>query len=118
MRFCEKCENMLYLNINDETAELTYSCRYCGDVQTGTVDEHVVHRVSFENQSFDHLNVINQYTKDDPTIPITTSIPCPMAECDSNKEGGTPKLRYVRHDKTNLKYSYMCMHCGHVWRSQ
>ena len=77
-------------------------------------------------------NIINEYTKLDPTLPRISNVPCPNTECPSNKglgdgegegegsgEGGRKKSEvvYLRYDDINMKYIYLCAHCDTVWRT-
>ena len=114
MRFCEECENMLYMQIDDTTGELTYSCRYCGKTTKSDIDDHVVYRVQFDSPEISY-SAINEYTRTDPTIPVTNKLPSPNAECVSAKENREPSVRYMRYNKANLKYAYICQYCDHRW---
>ena len=40
MRFCNNCDNMYYIQIkNEDSDELMYYCRKCGDTSDMTLDE-------------------------------------------------------------------------------
>jgi hypothetical protein len=80
-------------------------------------------------QSFSQ--VVNKYTKLDPTLPRIHTMRCPNDECPSNEGGGAgagagagahnkPKseIIYVRYDDTNLKYVYLCAKCDKVWNTE
>ena len=118
MHFCSVCQNMYYIKINDR-GELAYYCRNCGNDQTDfngsivTVSELIVDQQ--QTQSYAHL--INQYTKYDPTLPRTNTMPCPNSACTEkhDKAGTKPEIVYVRYDSVNLKYVYICCDCDTVW---
>jgi len=80
-------------------------------------------------QSFSQ--VVNKYTKFDPTLPRIHTIRCPNDEFPSNRTassksggaGGSDKkskneIIYVRYDDTNLKYVYLCAKCDKVWNTE
>jgi hypothetical protein len=86
-------------------------------------------------QSFSQ--VVNKYTKLDPTLPRIKTIRCPNDDCISNKkrsgssqasssaDDGSSSSKnqeneviYVRYDDTNLKYIYLCTKCDKVWNTE
>ena len=60
---------------------------------------------------------MNEYTKEDPTLPRITTIRCPNSDCPSNQEDGTREVIYLRYDDTNMKYIYMCAKCDTMWKT-
>ena len=123
MRFCENCNNMLYLGIHPEnTNELTYYCRFCGNMDTMVSESGVcVLNTQFtqSEQKFNHI--INEYTKLDPTLPRIYNVKCPNEKCRTNAitEGETKpaEVIYIRYDDSNLKYIYMCVTCDTTWKT-
>ena len=130
MHFCTVCANMNYISITPEN-ELQYYCRNCGNIDNTIASENIC--VSKDNvrhkttpQTFSQ--VVNQYTKLDPTLPRIHTMRCPNDECSSNQgsTGGVgggaaaPKseIIYVRYDDTNLKYVYLCAKCDKVWNTE
>lgn len=134
MHFCEVCSNMYYISITTEN-ELQYYCRNCGNIDNTIASENIcVSRVNMKHtttpQTFSQ--VVNKYTKLDPTLPRIHTIRCPNDECSSNQSSGSgsgvaggpgpnkPKseIIYVRYDDTNLKYVYLCTKCDKVWNTE
>lgn len=128
MHFCSVCANMYYISITPEN-ELQYYCRNCGHIdKTIAADNICVSKVNVKHtttpQSF--AQVVNKYTKYDPTLPRIHTIRCPNDECPSNDGGSAsdPKKKskneiiYVRYDDTNLKYVYLCAKCDKVWNTE
>ena len=133
MHFCSVCNNMYYISITTEN-ELQYYCRNCGNIDnTIAADNICVSKVNVKHattpQSFSQ--VVNKYTKYDPTLPRIHTIRCPNDECPSNQgasgAGGGVKdakkkphneVIYVRYDDTNLKYVYLCARCDKVWNTE
>ena len=128
MHFCSVCNNMYYISVTPEN-ELQYYCRNCGNIDNTVASENIcVSKVSVKHsttpQSFSQ--VVNKYTKYDPTLPRIHTMRCPNDECSSNAGGGSgsgsgsgektkSEIIYVRYDDTNLKYVYLCAKCDKVW---
>ena len=135
MHFCSVCANMYYISITPEN-ELQYYCRNCGNIDNTIAAENIcVSKVNVKHtttqQSFSQ--VVNKYTKYDPTLPRIHTIRCPNDECPSNVSasasagggGGAVENKkakneiiYVRYDDTNLKYVYLCAKCDKVWNTE
>jgi len=122
MKFCEVCNNMYYnqLDANDPN-KLTHYCRYCGHVDESLSIEGVcVLNTQFKkgNESKSLELMVNRFTKLDPTLPRTTSMKCPNAECLTNTTENDKKpteIIYMRYDDDNMKYLYICVKCNHKW---
>jgi len=110
---------MYYIRIDSEnTNKLIYYCRNCGNEdELLTVDNVTVSKtvVKKNEQKFSHI--INKYTKLDPTLPRINKIPCPNADCDTNKKDVPRENIYIRYDDVNMKYIYMCCVCDQIWKS-
>ena len=137
MHFCSVCNNMYYISVTPEN-ELQYYCRNCGNIDNTVASENIcVSKVNVKHsttpQSFSQ--VVNKYTKLDPTLPRIHTMRCPNDECPSNEGGGgsggasaeggagarnKPKseIIYVRYDDMNLKYVYLCAKCDKVWNTE
>jgi len=127
---------MYYISITPEN-ELQYYCRNCGHVDDTIASENIcVSKLNVKHtttpQTFSQ--VVNKYTKLDPTLPRINTIRCPNDECPSNRKssssasggggGGTDRKEkkseviYLRYDDTNLKYVYLCAKCDKVWNTE
>jgi len=126
MKFCEVCNNMYYIGIDEKDGNmLTYYCRNCGhkDATLATENTCVLNtQLKRGEQKFNHI--INQYTKLDPTIPRIYNMKCPNAMCKTNHDGsgsgsGSDKTEvlYIRYDDDNMKYLYMCTTCDTTWKT-
>lgn len=132
MHFCSVCNNMYYISVTPEN-ELQYYCRNCGNIDNTVASENIcVSKLNVKHsttpQSFSQ--VVNKYTKLDPTLPRIHTMRCPNDECPSNEGGGgagagpgahnKPKseIIYVRYDDMNLKYVYLCAKCDKVWNTE
>ena len=135
MHFCIKCGNMYYIQIEEETEELIYNCRKCGhknNTLINELDNLCVSKTELTKSSvIDYSNIINQYTKLDPTLPRIDNVDCPNKDCQSNvdkdddekKSGGAKTVKkekeiiYIRYDDKNMKYLYLCGVCDHYWNN-
>ena len=125
MQFCEKCDNMYYIRLPAEDdsvsqAGLVYYCRKCGHEKIPDTDtSFTVLRTDIKQTATKYSQVVNEYTKYDPTLPRITTMRCPNHECKSNEEGTTisPEIIYIRYDYDNLKYIYLCGICDTVWKT-
>jgi len=129
MHFCSVCSNMYYIGITPES-ELQYYCRHCGNIDNTIAAENIcVSKINVKHtttpQSFSQ--VVNRYTKLDPTLPRIHTMRCPNDECPSNEvvaaSGGKSgkaksEIIYVRYDDANLKYVYLCAKCDKVWNTE
>jgi DNA-directed RNA polymerase subunit M/transcription elongation factor TFIIS len=126
---------MYYISVTPEN-ELQYYCRNCGHVDETIASENIcVSKLNVKHtttpQTFSQ--VVNKYTKLDPTLPRINTIRCPNDECPSNRKssagagggvaGGDKKEKkseviYLRYDDTNLKYVYLCAKCDKVWNTE
>ena len=135
MHFCEKCGNMFYLKISEDVdSHLLYYCRKCGNKSNKPVDsdsnELCVSKTHIKKTTESYKNIINSYTKLDPTLPRLTNMKCPNPECKniSKEKGGESKdsgseskekdsneIIYIRYDNENMKYIYLCTNCDYTW---
>lgn len=119
MHFCVKCGNMYYMKLkDDETNKLIYYCRNCGNEADDLTESDVcVLKTQIKRSEEKYSHVINEYTKEDPTLPRIKTIKCPNQECASNKGDAEREVIYIRYDDANMKYVYMCAHCNTMWKT-
>ena len=120
MKFCNQCNNMLYISISETDGnKLSYYCRNCGAKDDSiTADSVCVLETQLKKgeQKFNHI--INQYTKKDPTLPRIYNVRCPKAGCETNHDTSKPaEVIYMRYDDDALKYLYICVTCDTVWKT-
>lgn len=119
MHFCTNCENMYYIRLDsDDGHKLIYYCRKCGHEDTTITSENMcVSKEQIRRGEQRFSNMINEYTKLDPTLPRISSIRCPNAECESNSDEEKREVIYIRYDDTNMKYIYLCAVCNTSWKT-
>lgn len=118
MKFCPVCKNYLYPKITEET--LQRICRTCGYNENDTQGGKVMESVIQERASESYKILLNEFTRQDPTLPHTKEIKCPNATCQSNTSGVPGDVILIRYDAANLKYVYICnvKGCDATWRSR
>jgi DNA-directed RNA polymerase subunit M/transcription elongation factor TFIIS len=111
---------MYYISIEpDDPNKLIYYCRNCGNKDsTISVKDVTVSKVQLKKSEQEFSNVINKYTKLDPTLPRVSNILCPNGDCLTNKEDKPREIIYIRYDDTNMKYVYLCSTCNTVWKTE
>ena len=126
MHFCEKCGNMFYLRLNSTTDnDLIYYCRRCGNEnkKLGKNNKNIcVSKTHITSGNVSYKNIINKFTKMDPTLPRINNIKCPNDSCKSNLEKKDPEYQkkeiiYIRYDDKNMKFIYLCSVCDNMWKN-
>ncbi len=113
MKFCEKCDNMLYLRISDDSDQkMLHYCRHCGF--TKEADAFCLEYNAI--QKIDPLSFINPFTHLDPTLPHTHNMFCPNAVCPSNQTTPpSPDIVIFKPKITSLENIFICYVCQHNW---
>jgi len=116
VNFCSKCDNLLYLYKGDESNELYYCCKACSN--TEKLDKSVTKVYSNTHETVDKSIVINNnpYITHDITIPSiqgNENIKCLNKECESE----VTDIKFIKYDEVNMKYIYICNHCGYKWKN-
>ena len=124
MKFCEECENMLYIRLlKEDSDKLIYYCRNCGTIDDEISKENLcILNTDIKSKEKAYLQDINEFTKLDPTLPRTKNIKCPNQSCIVNQQSDdtnkiTNDVIYLRYDDVNLNYVYICTHCDTIWKT-
>jgi DNA-directed RNA polymerase subunit M/transcription elongation factor TFIIS len=120
MKFCEICQNMLYITLKeDEKNTLSYYCRNCGYNKDCETSVCISSSSDVMRNANSFRNIINEYTKFDPTLPRLNNILCPNENCPTNEEDAKKRKEkeviYLRYDNKNMKYIYLCCVCDTTW---
>lgn len=92
MKFCKKCNNMLYIqsDIKTEGEEkvigLKYSCRNCNYKEKDENPKRCVYENIYNQNSLTYDIIYNKYTRHDPTLPRMNTIKCINDKCISNQD--------------------------------
>jgi DNA-directed RNA polymerase subunit M/transcription elongation factor TFIIS len=126
--FCPKCKYYLYLDqvttesddksSNKVEKTLRRICRNCGyqhqDRQGGLILEIDLKEKTSEGYKI----LMNEFTKNDPTLPHVNTIKCPNAGCETNTTSKERDVIYIKYDAVNMKFLYICNVCDTQWRSK
>ena len=119
MHFCNNCSNMYYISLKQEDSnDLIYYCRNCGHNDDKLINNNLcISKTEYSKKDSKFNNIINKYTKLDPTLPRINTIKCPNNDCISNKNlNENPReVIYLRYDDINMKYIYLCCNCDYSW---
>jgi len=114
--FCPVCKYYLYLN-QDEN-KLRRICRNCGYQEEEKKGGLFLEIDLKEKTSEGYKILMNEFTKQDPTLPHVNTIKCPNAGCASNTSGKEKDVIYLKYDAVNMKFLYICNLCNTQWRSK
>ena len=91
MQFCSECSNMYYMRLGADDGgiysdTLQFYCRHCGHEDSTLTNENIICVSEYQTQSSDMKlkNMINKYTKYDPTLPRANNILCPNPQCTNH----------------------------------
>ena len=117
MKFCEFCENMLYITVTSEK-DLLYYCKNC--------DHKVIEKKEngsicvIDDKKVDDVAKYSQYNnkniKYDPTLPHVSNIKCVNPSCSKPADVHNEVI-YLKYDFINMKYIYYCCYCEHFWKA-
>ena len=120
MHFCNKCENMYYIKIDEKnTNKLIYYCRKCGNENDlFNTDNVTILNTNIKKSEDSFTHIINKYTKLDPTLPRTDKVLCPNKDCETNLDKDFKReIIYIRYNDIEMKYVYLCSTCDTVWKT-
>lgn len=122
MNFCEICNNMYYMKIEEteEGKNLLYWCRNCDNTKLLSKKEsNCIVEKYYNKEEKNYKDYINKYTTEDPTLPRVNNIICPNKSCESNQDNGEDKREviYIKYDNEKLRYIYLCCLCKTAWRN-
>ena len=116
MKFCPVCNYYLYLKATGEN--LMLECRACGHTEENVKGSLILETIIQEKASEAYKVLLNEFTREDPTLPHVKNIKCPNETCASNESGKEKDVIYLNYDFNNLKYVYICNVCGDQWKSR
>lgn len=122
MKFCNECNNKLYIKINSEDDSIQYHCKNCNYESNKEAIENdcCVYTKTYSFKDILCNYNINEYTCYDPTLPRVNNIACPNNECITNSADFDTENRevvYIKYDKVNMHYIYICTHCKQTWKN-
>jgi DNA-directed RNA polymerase subunit M/transcription elongation factor TFIIS len=114
MKFCT-CGFYFYLDVKDNAC--IRICRNCGNTEEENTGVLVSETIVKERTS-EAYKLVNEFTRQDPTLPHLHTMKCPRSDCKSNIGGAEKDVIYIKYDPANLKFLYICNVCSEQWRSR
>jgi len=117
MKVCSTCQNMYVMSLQPN-GELIWKCLSCGIEEKQDGGCLLMETLVQERSSEGYRILLNEFTRQDPTLPHLHTMKCPRADCNSNVGTAEKDVIYIKYDPANLKYLYICDVCGEQWRSR
>lgn len=117
MKVCPSCRNMFKAHFSQK-GELLWRCFSCGITEEQKGGCLLMETRVQERSSEGYKILLNEFTRQDPTLPHVKNIKCPNEECASNSGGATRDVIYMKYDAVNMKFMYLCNVCDYTWRSR
>ena len=117
--FCKQCQNMTFLYI-DENKDLIHHCKACLSSEPYSKKNNCIYSIQFKKYDNSEYINSNQYITHDITLPKIRNNPnikCVNVDCLSIKEDKECDITYIKYDVENMKYIYICNHCGQKWKN-
>jgi DNA-directed RNA polymerase subunit M/transcription elongation factor TFIIS len=116
MKFCPICRYYLYLETDEQTCNRL--CRNCGYKEKEENGSLISETLVKERTSEGYKILLNEFTRQDSTLPHLKTMKCHREDCKSNGGGAEKDVIYIKYDSENLKYLYICNVCGEYWRTR
>lgn len=117
MKFCDVCQNMMYVRVDDDNSLNTY-CKNCGFTSVPTVEQQDrIFNVTRANTD-DRASYRQYLTPDirfDNTLPRTRRLTCPNPQCPAAGTKQGTDVIYIKYDDVHLKFLYHCCTCATFW---
>ena len=117
--FCKQCQNMTFL-YTDESKNLIHHCKACMYSEPYLKKDNCIYSIQFKKYDNSEYINSNPYVTHDITLPKIKNNPnikCVNPECISITETKECDITYIKYDMENMKYIYICNHCGQKWKN-
>ena len=106
LQFCPKCDTAYAIQVKE--GQLHLICRTCSYSE---VTKHIIaHKTNYGFQEMDKDYLINQYSRFDRTLPVSTVNPCPQC-------GARSKFQKASDSKMSLMFFCINPDCGVIWKT-
>ncbi len=116
MKECS-CGNMYSMKFQPD-GKLFWECLSCGTKEEQEGGCLLMKTQVQERASEGYKILLNEFTRQDPTLPHVKTIKCSNGACSSNTGGAERDVIYMKYDPVNMKFLYVCNVCGTTWRSR
>jgi len=112
MRFCEVCDNLLYVKV--AAGALVDQCNYCGCSYSVESSTAPVLETDYRDDRAKYHHLLTELLHEDPTLPRVDNVPCPNEAC-SRPSRAKGNVLYVKYDPVNVRFLYSCCYCKAFW---
>lgn len=92
-------------------------CRNCGYQEK--MEGGLILEIDLKEKTSEGYKILmNEFTKEDPTLPHVRNLTCPNESCESNLTEKESDIIYMKYDAINMKFLYICNLCDTRWRSK
>jgi DNA-directed RNA polymerase subunit M/transcription elongation factor TFIIS len=119
IHFCGECQNMTYLYL-DEDKNLIHHCKACQTSEPYSGENNCIYSIGFEKYDISESINHNKYITHDITLPKiegNSNVRCTNEECICNMSNTPSSVTYIKYDEDDMKYIYICNHCGQKWKN-
>ena len=114
-KMCPICKYALTIRVNDQSLYLECKdCAYSEQTKGGLVHETLVK----ETNSKSYEILVNEFTRQEPTLPYMKDLKCHNSNCPSNLGSQEKKVYYLKYNDIEMKYIYLCANCDQTWTSR
>jgi hypothetical protein len=120
IHFCETCHNLTGLYVRESDNELVNYCKHCSTSRICDTQERCIYKLDMKPTDRSLSLNKNKYITHDPTLPQIVGNPnitCTNGECPSVTDDLESSVSYIKYDIENMKYMYICTHCGQKWKT-
>lgn len=112
MKFCEVCDNLLYVKLAD--GNVIHQCNYCGWSCPAGDSDGPICETDYRDDRAKYHHLLTPLIHEDPTLPRVENVPCPNKDCTrpARKKGS---VLYIKYDPVNLRFLYSCSYCKSFW---
>ena len=118
INFFSQCENMTYIPMNEDN-KLFQVCKGCSHTEEFK-EYDSIYNMSTDGIDISEVHNTNKYITHDITLPSITkndNIKCINTECTSHSKDTNSRITYIKYDTEDMKYLYICNHCGTSWKN-
>jgi len=104
----------------DEGKNLIHHCKACMYSEPYLKKNNCIYSIKFKKYDNSEYINSNPYVTHDITLPKIKNNPnikCVNPECISITESKECDITYIKYDMENMKYIYICNHCGQKWKN-
>ncbi len=116
IEFCDKCENLLYIYIDQDTNKLVNKCKSCGNetlIKDKLIEINNNTQINIDKSDIINTNPFISHDITLPTIKNNKNIKCLNPDCSTEEID----IKYIKYDDKNMKYLYICNNCGQKWKN-